>query len=118
MVRITNVPASKARRKREQKLAKGFVGRNKHLNRITSGVVKKALAYKFKGRKIFKRNMRSLWITRIGIAVKELQMSYSGFMNGLKKAQVILNRKMLSELAVRHKEVFAHLGKISAEARK
>jgi large subunit ribosomal protein L20 len=118
MVRATNVPASKARRKRELKLAKGFVGRNKNLNRVTSGVVKRALAYKFKGRKILKRNMRSLWVTRIGIAVRELQMTYGGFMNGLRKANIGLNRKSLSELAIRDKDVFAHLVKLSAEALK
>jgi large subunit ribosomal protein L20 len=60
MVRVTSVPASKARRKREQKLAKGFTGRNKNHNRITSGVVKRAMAFQFKSRKLFKRDMRAL----------------------------------------------------------
>lgn len=116
MVRITNVPASKARRKKVLKRAKGFTGRNKNTNRITSGVVRRAMANEFVGRKLRKRDMRALWITRIGIAARNNSSSYSVFMAGLKKAGILLNRKILADLAVREKEVFSLLVKESVQA--
>lgn len=115
-MKTTNVPASKARRAKERKRAKGFTGRNKNTNRITSGVVKKAMANEFTGRKLRKRDMRSLWITRIGIAAHNHQSTYAAFMSGLKKQGIGLNRKMLSELAVSHKEVFSRLVALSSSS--
>lgn len=116
MVRITSVPASKARRKKVLKRAKGFYGRNKNTNRITSNVVKRAMANEFVGRKLKKRDMRRLWITRIGIACKNNGISYSKFMDGLKKAAVNINRKVLSDLAIFEEKVFTELVRISKNA--
>lgn len=116
MVRVTSIPASKARRKKELKRAKGFYGKNKNTSRITSGVVKRAMANEFEGRKHRKRDMRSLWITRIGIAARNNELTYTRFMDGLKKAGIILNRKVLSELAVNNESVFSHIaGLLTAE---
>ena len=116
MVRITGVPASKARRKKMQKRAKGFTNLNKNTNRVTSGVVRRAMRNEFAGRKLRKRHMRELWVTRIGIGCRNNETNYSTFMKGLKKANILLNRKILSELAVKDKEVFSQLVKLSKAA--
>jgi large subunit ribosomal protein L20 len=116
MVRTTNVPVSKARRKKKLKIAKGFTGRNKNLNRVTSGVVKRSLANQYIGRKLCKRDFRRLWITRIGIAARNCESTYGQFMNGIKKAGILLNRKIISELAISDKETFTRLVAISKEA--
>jgi len=116
MVRITNVPPSKARRKKRNKLAKGFTGRNKNLNRVTSGVLKRAMAFQYVGRKLRKRDFRALWVTRIGIAARNQGTTYARFMSGLKKAGIALNRKVLSDLAVTEKSSFEHLIRITLEA--
>jgi large subunit ribosomal protein L20 len=116
MGRVTSVPASKARRKKELKLAKGFYGRNNRLNRVTSGVVKRSLRNQFVGRKQRKRQIRELWVTRIGIAAKNADFTYSSFIHGLKKAQVLLNRKILSELAISDMDTFSSLVKLSQDA--
>lgn len=118
MVRVTNIPASKARRKKELKRAKGFTGKNKNTNRITSGVVKKSMAKEFVGRKLRKRDIRSLWVTRIGIACKSCQSSYSALISGFKKLGVLINRKMLAELAINDKTVFSHLVGLATAANK
>ncbi|OVE73686.1 50S ribosomal protein L20 [bacterium B13(2017)] len=109
MTRVTNVPASKARRNKELKRAKGFRGRNKNTNRITSGVVKKAKANEFIGRKLRKRDMRKLWIIRIGIAARNNNTKYSSFISALQKLNIAINRKLLADLAVTEKTVFSHL---------
>ena len=116
MVRVTGVPASKARRKKDLKRAKGFHARNKNTNRITSGVVRRAMRNEFVGRKRRKRDMRSLWITRIGIGARLNGTNYTNLMKGLKKANIAIDRKMLAELAVSNKEVFAHLVQLSTAA--
>ena len=116
MVRVTGIPASKARRKKDTKRAKGFHARNKNTNRVTSGVVKRAMRNEFVGRKLRKRDIRSLWITRIGIGVREYGMNYSTFMKGIKKANIGIDRKMMAELAVSNKEAFGHLVKLSSAA--
>ena len=118
MVRATNVPASKARRKKELKLAKGFYGRNNRLNRVTSGVVKRSMRNQFVGRKQRKRQMRELWVTRIGIAAKNADFSYSSLIHGLKKANILLNRKILSDLAISDLDTFTQVVKLSQEALK
>ncbi len=116
MARVTGVPASKARRKKVLKRAKGFRGRNKNTSRITSGVVKRAMANEFVGRKLRKRDFRKLWVMRIGIAARNNQTIYSSFMAGLVKAKVSINRKMLAELAVTDEAAFSHLVGISSKA--
>jgi large subunit ribosomal protein L20 len=100
MVRITNAVATHRRKKRLHKLAKGFVGDRKNHLRMTKEAVMRAMAYNYRHRKLKKRDFRSLWITRIGIAAKINGISYSKFIFGLKKAGCDLNRKILAELAV------------------
>jgi large subunit ribosomal protein L20 len=107
MVRTTNSVPSHRRKKRLRKLAKGFVGDRKNHLRLTGDTVMKALSYKYVHRKHKKRDYRSLWITRIGVAAKINGMSYSKFMHGLKKAGCELNRKLLADLAVRDPGSFA-----------
>ena len=107
MVRVTNAVASRRRKKRLHKRAKGFVGDRKNHLRLTSDAVMRAMAYNYRHRKETKRNFRSLWIMRIGVAAKINGISYNKFMFGLKKAQCALNRKMLSEMAIRDPSGFA-----------
>ena len=89
--------------------AKGYVGARSKLLRTAKETVRRAEAYATKGRKLKKRDYRSLWISRINAASRELGIKYSDLMNGLKKAGVVVNRKMLSELAIHNKEAFAQL---------
>ena len=93
------VNAVKKRRK-IMRLAKGYFGAKSKLYRVARQAVMKSQAYAYVGRKLKKRDFRRLWITRISAACKMNGMNYSTFMNGLKKANVTLNRKMLSEIAV------------------
>jgi large subunit ribosomal protein L20 len=106
MVRAATAVASRRRRKRIFKRAKGFVGDRKNHLRLSSDAVMRAFAFHYRHRKHNKRNFRSLWITRIGIAAKINGMSYSKFIDGLKKAKCELNRKVLADLAVRDPEAF------------
>lgn len=107
MVRVTNAVASRRRKKRLQKRAKGFVGDRKNHLRLTTEAVMRAMAYNYRHRKLKKRDFRSLWITRIGAASKIHGISYSKFIYGLKKAQCELNRKMLADMAIRDPQGFA-----------
>lgn len=100
MVRATNAVASRRRKKRIRKLAKGFVGDRKNHLRLTSDAVMRALAFNYRHRKQNKRNFRRLWNVRIGIAAKINGISYSKLIHGLKKAGCEINRKMLAELAI------------------
>lgn len=109
MVRVTNAVASRKRKKRIFKKAKGFVGDRKNHLRITSDAVMRAMAFNFRHRKQNKRNFRSLWIVRIGIAAKLNGISYSKMVNGLKKAGCEINRKMLADLAVRDPACFTEV---------
>ncbi|MFH1856489.1 MAG: 50S ribosomal protein L20 [Candidatus Omnitrophota bacterium] len=115
MTRVTYAVARQRRKKRLFKLAKGQRGGRSCLLRTASESTTRALAYAYIGRKHKKRQFRQLWITRLTAAVSEGGVSYSRFINGLKKAQVILNRKSLAELAVNHKAVFNKLLKLSQE---
>src|ERR1700730_2158243 len=101
MVRVTNAVASHRRKKRLHKRAKGFVGDRKNHLRLTSDAVMRAMAYNYRHRKENKRNFKSLWIMRIGVAAKIHGISYSKFIHGLKKARCELDRKMLADMAVR-----------------
>ena len=107
MVRVTNAVASHRRKKRLFKRAKGFVGDRKNHLRLTQDAVMHALSYNYRHRKQKKREFRSLWIMRIGAASKIHGVSYSKFINGLKKARCEINRKMLADMAIRDPNSFA-----------
>lgn len=107
MARIKGALATRKRRKRTLKLAKGYWGsKSKHFKMAKEAVMKSG-NYAYIGRKQRKRDFRRLWITRISAACRMNGMSYSTFMNGLKKANIELNRKMLAELAVSDQAGFA-----------
>ncbi len=109
MVRVTNAVASRKRKKRIFKKAKGFVGDRKNHLRLTSDAVMRAMAFNYRHRKHNKRNFRSLWIVRIAIASKINGISYSKMIDGLKKAGCDINRKMLADLAVHDPDCFAQV---------
>ena len=94
------------RHKKILKLAKGFKGARSRIFKVANCAVMKALKYEYRDRRVRKRNMRRLWIVRINAAVRERGMSYSRFVNACKKANILVNRKMLAELAVNDKEAF------------
>ena len=109
MARVKGAVTTRARRNKVLKLAKGYWGsKSKHFKMAKQAVMKSG-NYAFAGRKMKKRDFRSLWITRISAQAKVNGMNYSTFMHGLKKAGINLNRKMLAELAVSDKEAFAAL---------
>ncbi len=109
MARIKGAVTTRARRKKVLKAAKGYWGAKSRHFKMAKQQVMKSGNYAFTGRKLKKRDFRRLWITRISAACKANGMNYSTFMNGLKKAGVDLNRKMLSEIAISDKEAFAAL---------
>ena len=106
MPRSVNAVASRARRKKVMKQAKGFFGRRKNVWTVAKNAVEKAMQYAYRGRKEKKRNFRSLWITRINAGARENGMSYSQFMGALKNNNIELNRKVLADLAMNHHEAF------------
>ena len=109
MARIKGAVMTRKRRNKVLKAAKGYWGaKSKHFKMAKQAVMKSG-NYAFAGRKMKKRDFRRLWITRISAEAKNNGMNYSTFMNGLKKAGIDLNRKMLAELAVSDKEAFAAL---------
>ena len=109
MVRVTNAVAVNRARKRLLKRAKGFVGDRKNHLRLSADAVMSALAFNYKHRKQRKRDFRRLWIIRIGVGAKINGLSYSKLCNGLKKARCALNRKVLSEMAIRDPESFSFI---------
>tara|TARA_B100001250_G_scaffold379026_1_gene369361 strand:+ start:283 stop:630 length:348 start_codon:yes stop_codon:yes gene_type:complete len=109
MPRSINSVASKARRKKILKQAKGFFGRRKNVYTVAKNAVEKALSYAYRDRKTKKRNFRALWIQRINAGVREHGMSYSQFMGLLKKNNIDLNRKVLADLAMNEPEIFKSL---------
>ena len=109
MPRVTTSVASRNRRKKILKSAKGYWGGKSKLLRTAKDAVRKSLSYAYRDRRVKKRDFRSLWITRIGIAAKKEGISYSKLMDALKKANIQINRKMLSELAMYHEEGFSQL---------
>ena len=109
MARIKGAIMTRKRHKKVLKLAKGYFGAKSKLFRTANEAVMKSLTYAYVGRKLKKRDFRSLWITRISAEAKMNGMNYSRFMYGLKKAGINLNRKMLAELAVSDKAAFAAL---------
>ena len=106
MPRSVNAVASRARRKKILKQAKGYFGRRKNVYTVAKNAVEKGLSYSYTGRKQKKRNFRALWIQRINAGARQHGMSYSQLMGGLKKADVELNRKVLADLAMNHPEAF------------
>ena len=109
MPRATNNPAAKARRKKYLKRAKGFVGGKSNQYVAARETVDRALAYAYRDRRNKKRDFRRLWITRINAAARLNGLSYSHFINGLKKAEVEIDRKMLADLAVHDAPAFSKL---------
>ena len=109
MARVTRGKTSHARHKKVLKAAKGYQGRNATNFRIAIEKVEKGLQYAYRDRRNKKRTFRSLWIARINAGVRQHGMTYSQFMNGLNKAGVELDRKVLSDLAVREPESFKAL---------
>ena len=109
MARVKGAVRTRARHKKILKLAKGYFGAKSKNFRIANQAVMKSLVYAYRDRKAKKRNFRQLWITRINAAARMNGLSYSKFMNGLKKSNIALNRKMLAEMAVNDPAAFAQL---------
>ena len=115
MPRVKRGVTARARHKKVLKMAKGYQGRNKSCYRIALEKVEKGLQYAYRDRKVRKREFRSLWIARINAAARLSGLSYSRFMNGLSRAGIELDRKILAGLAVSQPEAFARLA-LSAKA--
>ena len=115
-MRVTNSPASRKRRKRVIRAAKGFRLRRSKLFRYASDAIDHGLQYAFRDRKNKKRDYRRLWQIRINAAAREAGMTYSRFMEGLKAAEVPLNRKVLADLAATDTDAFGELVKTSQAA--
>ena len=117
MARVKGAMMTRKRRNKTLKLAKGYWGaKSKHF-KMANEQVMKSLKYAYIGRRLKKRDFRQLWIARINAACKANGMNYSTFMNGLKKANIAINRKMLAELAVNDKAAFAQLVEMAKAAR-
>ncbi|MGZ9756533.1 50S ribosomal protein L20 [Mycoplasma sp. 394] len=115
MARVKGGTVTRARRKKWIKLAKGYFGHKSIGYKVAKQAVIKSWTYAFRDRKQVKRNFRKLWIARINAATRAEGLSYSRFINGLKKANVTINRKMLSELAINEPKTFSMLVKLSKE---
>ncbi len=109
MPRSVNAVASRQRRKKILKQAKGFYGKRKNVYTVAKNVLEKGLGYKFVGRKLKKREYRSLWIVRINAAVRAEGMSYSQFIGKLAAKDITLNRKVLADLAMNEPASFTAL---------
>ncbi len=109
MPRVTNSPASRRRRKKILKQAKGYRGARSKLLRTASNAVDRALQYAYRDRRQKKRNFRALWIARINAAARQHGLTYSRFMAGLKRDGIDINRKVLANLAVTDANAFAAL---------
>ena len=106
MPRSLNSVASRARRKKILKQAKGYFGRRKNVWTVAKNAVEKAMLYAYRDRRTKKRNFRSLWIARINAGAREHGMSYSQFMGKIKSNNIELNRKVLADLAMNNPEAF------------
>jgi large subunit ribosomal protein L20 len=109
MARVKRGVTARARHKKILKMAKGYRGRAKNCFRVAVQKVEKGLSYAYRDRRVKKRDFRGLWIQRINAAVREHGLVYSQFINGLKLANIGLNRKMLSEMAIHNPEAFANI---------
>lgn len=112
-MRIKRAVNTKKNHKKVLKLAKGYFGAKSRQFRIANQAVMKSQSYAYIGRKLRKRDFRSLWITRINAAARLNGLNYSKMINGLKKGKVEINRKMLAELAVYNAEAFAQLAEVA-----
>ena len=117
MARVKGALATRKRRNKVLKLAKGYFGAKSKLFKTAKEAVMKSGNYAYIGRRLKKRDFRRLWITRISAAAKMNGMNYSTFMNGLKKAGIEMNRKMLSEVAIADPAAFAKLVETAKNAR-
>ena len=116
MARVKGAMMTRKRRNKVLKLAKGYLGsKSKHF-KMANQAVMKSLTYAYTGRRLKKRDFRSLWITRISAACKLNGMNYSSFMHGLKVAGIEINRKMLSEMAISDPAAFTQLVEIAKKA--
>ena len=115
-MRVKGGPATRNRRKKILKLAKGYYGSKHLLFRTAKEQVVKSLYYAFRDRKATKRNFRKLWIVRINAAANQCGINYSTLMHGLKVANIDINRKMLSELAIHDNAAFVELVNIAKKA--
>ncbi|MEN9340489.1 MAG: hypothetical protein RIQ62_1801 [Bacteroidota bacterium] len=106
MPRSKNAVASRARKKKILAQAKGYYGKRKNVYTVAKNVVEKGMTYKFVGRKLKKRDYRTLWIARINAAVRAEGMNYSTFISKLAKANITLNRKVLADMALNEPETF------------
>jgi large subunit ribosomal protein L20 len=109
MPRSVNSAASKARRKRILKQAKGYYGKRKNVYTVAKNVMEKGLTYSYVGRKLKKREYRSLWIARINAAVRAEGMTYSQFIHKLGEKNIGLNRKILADMAMNEPDSFKNL---------
>jgi large subunit ribosomal protein L20 len=116
MARVKGGDVTRRRRNRVLKQAEGFWGKRKSSFRIAQEAVDRSLRYAYRDRRTRKREFRSLWVTRISAAAERNGLSYSQLMGGLKKAGVILNRKLLAELAVRDAAAFSRLAGVAKGA--
>ena len=106
MPRSVNSVASRARRKKIIKLAKGYFGRRKNVWTVAKNAIEKAMIYAYRDRRTKKRNFRSLWIARINAGARQHGMSYSQFMGKVKSKNIELNRKVLADLAMNNPHAF------------
>ena len=106
MPKAKNAVASRARRKKVMKLAKGYFGRRKNVWTVSKNAVEKGLQYAYRDRRAKKRQFRRLWIARINAAVRQEGMSYSVFIHKLNENNVVINRKVLADLAMNDPEAF------------
>ncbi|TAN14965.1 MAG: 50S ribosomal protein L20 [Chitinophagaceae bacterium] len=109
MPRSVNAVASKARRKKVLKQAKGFYGKRKNVYTVAKNVVEKGMTYSYVGRKLKKRDYRGIWIVRINAAVRAEGLTYSQFIHKLAEKKIGLNRKTLADLAMNEPETFKQL---------
>ena len=116
MARIKRAVNAHKKRRKVLKLAKGYWGSKSKQYRTASEQVRRSLRYAYEGRKMRKRDFRRLWIIRINAAARLSGMSYSTFINGLKKQNIEVNRKMLADLAVNDAAAFAQLVELAKEA--
>ena len=116
MSRVKGAIRTRARHKKILKLAKGYFGAKSKLFRMANQAVMKSLVYAYNDRKLKKRDFRKLWIARINAASRINGISYSKFMNGMKKAGINLNRKVLADMAINDAAAFAQLAQKAKEA--
>ncbi len=109
MARIKRAVNAQKKRRKMLKLAKGYYGAKSKQYRAASEQVRRSLAYAYVGRKLRKRDFRRLWIVRINAAARQNGPNYSGLISGLKRAGIVINRKMLADLAVNDAKAFAQL---------